>query len=246
MDGKQFAAKLQHPLAVAFSAADQFVYVADTYNHKVKRIDVATNMCESCHFSADASGCELAEPGGLCLSPNGDRLFIADTNNHRIEIVDLTTKRSTTMKLAFHSADSADKNDFGANLQSTRIRVRRSGAAARINVLVSCGGVKFTDQAPQKWSVSMPNEKWLIQQKGGPVVADQPIQLDIAVPAADDSVEQESVVMSLKLSLCSGDVCFPKLFSITFPVFYDGDDGLEAAVETTVRAIVTGTEVTLA
>ena len=36
-DGKGIDAKLQHPLAVEYNCTNGFVYVADSYNHKVDK-----------------------------------------------------------------------------------------------------------------------------------------------------------------------------------------------------------------
>ena len=37
-DGVGFEAKLQHPQGVAYCQANEIMYIADTYNHKVKLI----------------------------------------------------------------------------------------------------------------------------------------------------------------------------------------------------------------
>ena len=37
-EGVGFAAKLQHPLGVHYCEANQTLYVADTYNHKIKEM----------------------------------------------------------------------------------------------------------------------------------------------------------------------------------------------------------------
>jgi len=44
-DGKQFDAKLQHPLGVAWSNHDKTLYIADSYNHKLKAVCVQSNVC---------------------------------------------------------------------------------------------------------------------------------------------------------------------------------------------------------
>ena len=72
--------RLQHPLGVA--ARDGRVFIADTYNHKIKMLDPATGK-----VSTFATG--FHEPGGLSIA--GNTLFVADTNNHAIRTVDLVT-----------------------------------------------------------------------------------------------------------------------------------------------------------
>lgn len=85
VDGPVDAALLQHPLGVA--ARDSELFVADSYNHKIRRIDLTTGQVSTV-VGEGAPGTErdgtllLYEPGGL--SVDGQDLFIADTNNHRI------------------------------------------------------------------------------------------------------------------------------------------------------------------
>ena len=101
-DGVGVQARLQHPLGVA--AGPGTVYVADSYNCKVKRIDLADGRVETFAGSgspgaADGIGEAAAfnEPGGLAVV--GGRLFVADTNNHRIRVVDLDSRRVATLEL---------------------------------------------------------------------------------------------------------------------------------------------------
>jgi hypothetical protein len=84
-DGDFGSARFQHPLGVA--ARDGKVWVADTYNHKLREIDVRAKTVRT--LAGDGRpGTErggalaLFEPGGLNVT--GDEVWIADTNNHRI------------------------------------------------------------------------------------------------------------------------------------------------------------------
>jgi len=47
IDGEEHSAKLQHPLDVTWNYLDKRIYVADTYNHKIKSIDIATRHCKT-------------------------------------------------------------------------------------------------------------------------------------------------------------------------------------------------------
>jgi len=40
-------AKLQHPLGVTWNHLDKRIYVADTYNHKIKSVDPTTEYCKT-------------------------------------------------------------------------------------------------------------------------------------------------------------------------------------------------------
>ena len=88
-DGRGDAVRIQHPLALAVH--DGVVYVADTYNHKIKTLNPATG-----EMKTFASG--FYEPGGLSIA-NGT-LFVADTNNHEIRTVDLRTRQVARLPIA--------------------------------------------------------------------------------------------------------------------------------------------------
>jgi DNA-binding beta-propeller fold protein YncE len=101
VDGSGAAVRLQHPLAVEYSGGR--VFVADTYNHKIKVIDLETNRIETFAGSARgkkdgaATAAQFYEPGGLSLADG--KLYIADTNNHAIRVLDLTSKQVSTLQL---------------------------------------------------------------------------------------------------------------------------------------------------
>ncbi|HEY0606240.1 MAG TPA: thioredoxin-like domain-containing protein [Herpetosiphonaceae bacterium] len=86
---------LQHPQAVVAHAG--LLYVADSYNHRIKIVDPATREARSWlggrripgHVDGAANEAAFYEPGGL--SVGGDTLWIADTNNHAIRAADLQT-----------------------------------------------------------------------------------------------------------------------------------------------------------
>ncbi|HUZ02549.1 MAG TPA: NHL domain-containing thioredoxin family protein [Thermomicrobiaceae bacterium] len=100
VDGAGRHARLQHPLGVA--ADGGILYLADTYNHKIKRIYLADRRVESWlgdgqpgDRDGTGSAARFFEPGGL--SVGGGKLYVADTNNHRIRVVDLATDAVTTL-----------------------------------------------------------------------------------------------------------------------------------------------------
>jgi DNA-binding beta-propeller fold protein YncE len=91
-DGAGDAVRLQHVEAVAYAGGT--LYLADTYNHKVKRLDPATRAVTT-WLGTGRPGREtgaratLFEPQGLSVA--GGRVFVADTNNHRIVSAPLAT-----------------------------------------------------------------------------------------------------------------------------------------------------------
>lgn len=74
-DGDRTTARLEHPIGMAYG--DGALWVADTYNSKLKRIDPKTGTTRTVLGAGT-----LNEPAGLAVS--GSTAFVADTNNHRI------------------------------------------------------------------------------------------------------------------------------------------------------------------
>lgn len=100
IDGEGRRARLQHPLGVVYQNGS--IYVADTYNNKIKRYDLATGRIET--FLGDGTAGlrdgdrpTFDEPGGLSIA--GGKLYIADTNNHAVRVADLKTKRVETLTI---------------------------------------------------------------------------------------------------------------------------------------------------
>lgn len=82
---------LQRPSGIAYY--EGLLYVADSYNNKIKIIDPSTRESTT-YLGEDAS---FNEPGGVSIAAN--QLYIADTNNHRIRIVDLVTDQISTLEI---------------------------------------------------------------------------------------------------------------------------------------------------
>ncbi len=107
-DGRGDLARLQHPLGVAWVPVGVpgggSVYVADTFNHKIRRLDPA--MRELTTFAGkNVPGSEdgpplmarFREPGGISYAKG--KLFVADTNNHRIRTVELPSGTVKTLTI---------------------------------------------------------------------------------------------------------------------------------------------------
>lgn len=82
-DGDFSDAVLQHVLGVA-ALNDQQLFIADTYNHKLKILDLDKRTVQT--IAGDGTPGDtnqmLNEPGGLAVL--NQKILIADTNNHRI------------------------------------------------------------------------------------------------------------------------------------------------------------------
>lgn len=102
--GAASSARLNFPTAVAVDRNGD-LYIADTMNHRVRRVEAATGTITTlagtgqAWFSGDggpAIQAGLNEPAALALDGRG-RLFIADQSNHRVRAVDLTAGVITTV-----------------------------------------------------------------------------------------------------------------------------------------------------
>ena len=105
IDGAFDAVLLQHALGVTL-APDGVLYIADTYNHKIKLLDPAQKTVKTLFGKAEpgyADGKDAAfnEPGGLSYADS--KLYIADTNNSVIRVADLTS--GTVSTVVFPNAD---------------------------------------------------------------------------------------------------------------------------------------------
>jgi thiol-disulfide isomerase/thioredoxin len=101
VDGTGSEVRLQHCLGVEYTQS--YLWVADSYNHKIKRVDPHSGTCQTIlgdgqigHQDGEGTSTRFSEPSGL--SATSTHLYIADTNNHAIRRVELETLSVTTVK----------------------------------------------------------------------------------------------------------------------------------------------------
>jgi sugar lactone lactonase YvrE len=100
-DGQGEQVRLQHCMGVEYAGNNQ-LWIADTYNHKIKQVDIQAGVCRTVLGSGDSAlqagqgtMTSFYEPSGLSLAD--DQLWIADTNHHVVRRVDLKTLEVTTL-----------------------------------------------------------------------------------------------------------------------------------------------------
>jgi DNA-binding beta-propeller fold protein YncE len=98
VDGAGDKVRLQHALGVA--RAEGKLYVADTYNSKIKMLDPKTRECTT-FLGGEPDGWLasplFSEPAGISYAAG--KLYLADTNAHRVRVIDLKTKTVSTLHL---------------------------------------------------------------------------------------------------------------------------------------------------
>ncbi len=101
-DGERGIALLEHPQGITYTGG--LLYVADTYNHKIRTVHPETGTVDTFAGSGASSltdgfgaGASFAEPGGIAAA--GGLLYTADTNNHAVRVLKLTTGEVSTLAL---------------------------------------------------------------------------------------------------------------------------------------------------
>jgi DNA-binding beta-propeller fold protein YncE len=184
-DGIGKEARLQHALGVAWHGGK--LYVADTYNSKIKVIDPAQKSSRTFLGARERQADPLLdEPGGLSFA--GDKLYVADTNANRIRVVDLKSKAITTLELqgveAPKPAESA-RPDF-PNPTRTALPAATVSPGGELTLAVELrvpAGAKLNPEAAPTYVVETLPEgaKAWVETK---TLAEAKPRFDVKVPAA--------------------------------------------------------------
>ncbi|CAI5775022.1 repeat-containing 2 isoform X1 [Podarcis lilfordi] len=230
IDGAGINAKLQHPLGVTWDKKRNLLYVADSYNHKIKFVDPKMKNCATLAGTGEASNVigssftssTFNEPGGLCVEDGGRLLYVADTNNHQIKVLDLETKIVSLLPLQnantgdIQDGPSVQKTDktklpklpkSAPNLQLPSLTVSPGQALQFALKLSLPPNTKLTEEAPSSWFLTSEGSEWLLHEQDtyGEIedICKQPI-IPLRIPMNCLSSE---VVLSIKACLyyCSKD-----------------------------------------
>ena len=233
--------RLQHPLGVTYH--DNILYVADTYNHKIKKIGPATATSTTYLGSGkpgrrDGQEPEFYEPGGLSLAAG--KLYIADTNNHAIRVADLATGEVSTLALRGLAAPMAVAGFSGTNFEADEIiqvtpQKVKAGAAGKIFINLQLPeGYHLNPRAPLHYSVSVSGEGVTIAEadRMGQAIA-PPLPLGIPFQAAAGT-HQATADIDMTFYYCREDdtgVCVIQSIRWQVPLHIDPDGSAsEAAV----------------
>ena len=117
-------AELNQPRGIYVDSSDN-IYIADTKNHIIRKVDGTTNIITKFAGTAGSSGSsgdggpavnsQLNEPRGI-YKDSSDNIYIADTKNHIIRKVDGTTNIIT--KFAGTAGSSGSSGDGGPAVNS--------------------------------------------------------------------------------------------------------------------------------
>ncbi|HEX8637204.1 MAG TPA: NHL repeat-containing protein, partial [Pyrinomonadaceae bacterium] len=166
-DGEGDEVLLQHPLGIALYG--DMLLVADTYNHKIKRLNPHNQTVETFVGTGksgqnDGERATFYEPGGISIA-NG-KLFVADTNNQAIRVVDLKTKRVSTLKIEgltppVEAAQNETEN-AAPNLQENKVAAQTVAADSQNSLVFQINlpeGFHLNAAAPNRFEISAADAK---------------------------------------------------------------------------------------
>ncbi|CAB3231248.1 unnamed protein product [Arctia plantaginis] len=162
IDDTGIDAKLQHPLGVAYCESSKTLYVADTYNHKIKKVEVGPQKVTSLNptMIESTDPAKFNEPSGLSITQDGKYLYIADTNNHCIKILNLAKNVCQDFKVRLPDPKFTEpenlilyKNDLFVNRKCGNLIIYFN-----VSLDADIKNVQFTPGAPQNWLVCVRDE----------------------------------------------------------------------------------------
>jgi hypothetical protein len=219
IDGPFPKARFQHCLGVAVHGGD--VLVADTYNHKIKRLDLSRGEVRTLigdgKPGTDREGrLALFEPGGLHAAD--DALYIADTNNHRIVRVSLhdLSWREVRIEGLAPPRPAAAPEDTAVRAVGATLR---AGAETAWTVAVRLpDGAHVSEEAPSSVRVARGEEVVLQRTLLG---ATWP--LAFTLPAQPKGAADLHVQVSFAYCHEGQGVCVPANPAWVVPVMFDPD-----------------------
>jgi len=161
LDGEGRAARLQHPLGVAVGEQG-IVYVADSYNHKLKRVEMEGAKARVVTMMEG-----LSEPGGVLLTEDQQKLYIADTNAHAIQVVDLSSGVMEKLIIKMGSCEKEEEDN------SVLIRHQVGPGEGVVNLRASAApikGLKLNSEAKSSWKLTVDAVQgggWQFEPSGG-------------------------------------------------------------------------------
>jgi thiol-disulfide isomerase/thioredoxin len=241
VDGIGAQARLQHPLGVAYAAGNLFV--ADSYNHKIKRVDpvkneVMTFLCDGKPGDRNEPA-RFSEPAGLSVA--GSTLYVADTNNHQIRAVDLTTGTVRTLAIEGLVPPNPPKlSDTPESDGPKPIRIAAQSVAAGEYLAFEAAlsipdGYKLNKLAPLTYRVKAEGSQSLIaaDEIGRRTEIEPPdegtvIKFDVPLAAREGKAE---LLVTINYGFCregAGGLC--KIGSVTWSVLVEIAPGAKAGI----------------
>jgi DNA-binding beta-propeller fold protein YncE len=225
VDGEGEEVRLQHCLEVVYH--DGKLYVADTYNHKIKVVDPDTGTTSTLAGTGESGTSDdpgqFFEPAGLAYAQG--TLYVADTNNHLIRTIDLASGAVGTLELAGLEPPQLPREVRQPDFSSAPVRevaahtLRADGGAITLEAEV---------QLPPGWKVNAlaPQHYW-IEATGdtGPARRSELGRREVSPPAHRFTIEvpvdglgRDELTVSLIYYYCQDDDGLCKVGSVVWKI----------------------------
>jgi DNA-binding beta-propeller fold protein YncE len=229
-DGVGSAVRLQHCLGVAL--ADGHLYVADTYNNKIKVCDPKTRSVRTFAGTGKPGGkdgpdesAQFYQPGGLSVADG--KLYVADTNSQKIRVIDLATKVVSSLPIEVSPpTPPARKPHF---LAVTAVQAEKIEAAPGKELTFDVtfpvpDGYKVNAEGVINYLVETPGKTGVIDFPASGAKLEPPssrFSLKVPLSGAKDG-ETVDVKVSVMALICSegSSLCRPKSYVWTIPVTF--------------------------
>lgn len=220
-DGALKQAQLQHAQGIAYD--DGALYIADTYNHRLRVLDLVAKQLGTAAGSergwADgvAGGAKLDEPGGLSVADG--KVYIADTNNQLIRVFDLATGKLSTLTLTNLSAITAGTPGRVTRVDLPAQSVSPAGTTIKVT-LAGPASYHLNGSAPSRLELVSSNPTVIEPgERSVPFTSDEPsVTLPIPVRLAEGSAELTLTASVYYCRTGAEALCFIGQFELHVPV----------------------------
>lgn len=233
IDGPGPQARLQHCLGVTFH--DGLLYIADTYNNKVKTYDPKTKQTRTLlgdrKGGSSDSPARFDEPGGLSVA--GSTLYVMDTNNHAVRAVDLKANAVRTLDLTSVEPPRPPKRPPSfPNAQVVKLPAMKvkPGSAFTLDVALELpSGFKVNAETQMPYLIETPGKADVLDARKvsplgalvEPPRAAFPVTVTLAKPAAQgDTLDLK---LSIKSFLCEKTLCEIHSYVFNVPITFAAD-----------------------
>jgi hypothetical protein len=214
-------AQLQHAQGIAYD--DGALYIADTYNHRLRVLDLVAKQLGTAAGSergwADgvAGGAKLDEPGGLSVADG--KVYIADTNNQLIRVFDLATGKLSTLTLTNLSAITAGTPGRVTRVDLPAQSVSPAGTTIKVT-LAGPASYHLNGSAPSRLELVSSNPTVIEPgERSVPFTSDEPsVTLPIPVRLAEGSAELTLTASVYYCRTGAEALCFIGQFELHVPV----------------------------
>ena len=195
VDGAGVGAKLQHPLGVSVDSRNKVLYIADSYNHKIKKA-----VLEGKLYSVSTIVSGLSEPGGLCFVPDNNSVYISDTNSHSVKVLGLDSGELASLAITSDVTDSPDKvrrSEHQVNCEAGQVKIRAE--------LGLQPGLKLNTEAPSACRLTCSDQAWQVPARAE--ITGDGLDIVLSYPALPPATTT-TVEISARLYICTeADLC---------------------------------------